>query len=312
MNILIVGLGSIAKKHIKVLRKIIKNVKIFALRSSKKPDDFPFVQNIYEIDEDIHKFDFAIISNPTSLHFKYIDLLSKKNIPLFIEKPAIHNLKNADFLINQIKEKKLMTYVACNLRFHPCIKFLKSSIKDRVNKINEINVYSGSYLPDWRPEQNYVNSYSANNSLGGGVHLDLIHEMDYVLWIFGYPKYNTSNFRKKSNLDINSYDYANYFLEYEDFTASIILNYYRRKSKRQIDIVFENESWTIDLINNSIINDKNQIIFKTENYNLFESYELQMKYFIKCYFENIPTMNTFEESIKTLSISLNIKNESYK
>lgn len=308
MNILIVGLGSIAKKHVKVLKKIIKDVKIYALRSSINSINFPSVQNIYDIDECDFKFDFAIISNPTSLHFKYIDLLLKKNIPLFIEKPVLHNLEKADWLLNQIQEKNLLTYVACNLRFHPCIKFLKSFLKDCKEKINEINVYSGSYLPDWRPNQNYRESYSANHSMGGGVHLDLIHELDYLIWLFGYPKNSISNFKKISNLEINSYDYANYFLDYDCFSATIILNYFRKKPKRQIEIIFENESWTVDLIMNRITNDKNEIIFEIKNYNLFESYELQMKYFIKCYYENISPMNNFEESIKTLSISLNNEN----
>lgn len=305
MNILIVGLGSIAKKHILVLRKIIKNVNIFALRSNKNSSKVSSIHNIYELENNVSNFDFAIISNPTSLHYKYIDLLSKKNIPLFIEKPVLQNLENVNYLIKQIKNNNLLTYVGCNLRFHPCIKFLKSSKKIRNSKINEINVYSGSYLPDWRPKQDYKKSYSANLSLGGGVHLDLIHEMDYVLWIFGFPKKTISNFKKKSNLKINTYDYANYFLEYEDFNASIILNYYRRKPKRQIEIVLERETWVVDLINNFITNDKSQIIFDVKNYNLLESYELQMRYFIKCFLENISPMNSFEESLKTLSISLN-------
>ena len=305
MKVLIIGLGSIAKKHIKVLKKIIKNVKIFALRSTKNSENFPLVQNIYDINENLNKFDFAIISNPTSLHFKFIDLLIKKNIPLFIEKPVLHNMENANLLLNQIQQKNLLTYVACNLRFHPCVTFLKTYLKDCKDKINEVNVYSGSYLPDWRPNQNYRESYSANHLMGGGVHLDLIHELDYLIWLFGYPKSTISNFKKISDLEINSFDYANYFLDYDCFAATIILNYFRKKPKRQIEIIFENKSWTVDLIMNRISNDYGENIFEIKNYNLFESYELQMKYFIQCYYENISPMNNFAESIKTLSISLN-------
>ena len=302
MRILIVGLGSIAKKHINALKSLSSEFEIYALRSSTDASQYEDVINVFDLNYCL--FDFAIISNPTYLHFDYIKLLSEKSIPLFIEKPPVHSLENFDEILNLVLEKKIMTYVACNLRFHPCLNFLKDRIDDQNLKINEINIYCGSYLPDWRPGVNYRKIYSSDSKMGGGVHLDLFHEIDYVTWIFGQPKLYNSIKRSVSSLSINAIDYANYTLQYDKFTASIILNYYRKKTKREIEIVFEDDTWIIDLINNTITNDENNSLLEVKDYNILHTYKLQLKYFIDCLNFNKTPMNSLAESIHALQICL--------
>lgn len=304
MNILLVGLGSIAKKHISALRTLKLDFKIYALRSIKNAEIEEGIENIFDLDEANVFFDFAIISNPTHLHFNYIEKLANKGIDLFIEKPAIHSLENSDKLVKLIREKKIKTYVACNMRFHPCITFLKNKVDNETIRINEVNVYCGSYLPDWRPKKNFRSIYSANASMGGGVHLDLFHEIDYTTWLFGLPNESKSTLKSNSSLNIDSLDYANFILGYDIFTANIILNYYRRKPKREIEIVFENETWKVDLINNEIKNDKNELLFQDITFNISNTYVNQLEYYIASLKNNKTPMNSLEESIEVLKICL--------
>ena len=305
MKILIVGLGSIARKHIESLQLLNIGVKIYALRSNLNSHIEDGIENIYNLDEFDISVDFAIISNPSNLHYKFIEILAKKGVPLFIEKPCLNSLENSDKLITIINKKKTLTYVACNLRFHPCILFLKKKIEQENLRINELNVYCGSYLPDWRPGQDFRAVYSSNAAMGGGVHLDLIHEIDYITWLFGFPEKSTSFLRKNSSLQIDAIDYANYILEYKSFTASIILNYYRRKAKREIEIVLKDETFTVDLIKNKIQNDVGKCLFEAKNFNIKDSYSLQLEYFINCLKANTTPMNSFEESLQNLKICLN-------
>lgn len=307
MKILIIGLGSIGKKHVDSLFFIKKDIEIFGLRSGYKSYDIDGVTNIYNITDSKIIFDFAIISNPTHLHFKYIEELMLLEIPLFIEKPPLHTLRKASYLSNAIERKKIITYVACNLRFHPCIQFIKKTLNEDKLNINEVNVYCGSYLPSWRPDQNFKNTYSANAKMGGGVHLDLFHEIDYTTWLFGLPNKSNSLIRSSSFLKIDVIDYANYNLEYDTFTANIILNYYRKKPKREIEIVTENNILTIDLINNYIKNDSGKYIYKNKNFQIKDTYVQQLKYFIDCLTEKNTPMNSFKESLENLKICL--KNE---
>lgn len=305
MRVLIVGLGSIAKKHIEALFSINNETKIYALRSSSKSSNVEGVTNIFDLSNTKIIFDYAIISNPTNLHFSSIEKLSKLKIPLFIEKPVLHSLRRVEYLTNIIERNNILTYVACNLRFHPCILYLKKNIKKKKFKVNELNIYCGSYLPDWRPYQNFKNNYSADAKKGGGVHLDLIHEIDYTTWLFGFPNKSNSLLRSSSTLNISAYDYANYILEYNTFTASIILNYYRKQPKREIEIVFENFIWTIDLIKNNIKNNMGEFIFKDDDFNLKETYKLQLLYFTDCLKKKKTPMNNFKESLNNLKICLN-------
>jgi predicted dehydrogenase len=304
MNVLIIGLGSIAKKHIEALAFLKVEVKLYALRSNLNATNELGVNNIYSLDNLTPKFDFAIISNPTYLHYKFIEKLANKQIPLFIEKPAVNSLINIDRLIDVVEKNKKITYVACNLRFHPCITFLKNKIDSETLRINEVNVYCGSYLPDWRPGKNFRTIYSANAEMGGGVHLDLFHELDYITWLFGLPIQSQSILKNNSSLEIDATDYANYVLEYETFVTSIILNYYRKKAKREIEIVFEKETWTIDLIKNEIKNDDGDVLFQSTNFNITDTYYSQFKYFIDCLQSSKKPMNSLQESIKVLEICM--------
>jgi predicted dehydrogenase len=304
MNILIVGLGSIARKHIDAIQFLNYNATFYALRSTNNVVDEKGITNVFSIDNLDITFDFAIISNPTHLHFEYIQILAEKNIPLFIEKPALHSLDNTADLISLIKAKNLMTYVACNLRFHPCILFIKEYIKTVSTRVNEVNVYCGSYLPDWRPGKDFRKIYSANENMGGGVHLDLYHELDYTTWIFGQPIKSSSIKRSVSSLEINSVDYANYCLEYNNFTANIVLNYFRKKVKRTIEILLDNKIINVDLVNNIVSDENDQILFQISNFEMRNTYINQMEYFVNCIKQNKKPMNSLKESIEVLKIVL--------
>ena len=304
MNVLIVGLGSIGRKHVKALRSLGQEFMIYALRSDVYAEKEDGIVNIFELKDIDITFDFAIISNPTYLHSKASEELASKNIPLIIEKPILDKLDDAENLKNILQEKQVLTYVACNLRFHPCILYLKEKIHDEKLLINEVNIYCGSYLPDWRKGKDFRAFYSANANRGGGVHLDLFHELDYTTWIFGFPVKSSSVLRSVSNLNINACDYANYILEYENFTASIVLNYYRRKLKRQIEVVTEKDTLTIDLVNNNVINDAGVCVYSHDDFIMQDSFTAQLNYFISCIKNNVKPMNSFAESLEILKICL--------
>ena len=304
MKVLIIGLGSIAKKHISSLMELIPDVKIYAFRSVKNSAIFLNVTNIYDLNDAPNDIDFIIISNPTSLHANAIEQILNFNAPIFIEKPIFDKIETNSSLVNLIREKKLKTYIACNLRFHPAIVFLKNYLQNSNKRINEVNVYCGSYLPEWREATNYIDSYSAKSSLGGGVHLDLIHELDYSIWLFGYPLKHSSVKRKVSQLQIDSMDYCSYNLFYENFNLSIVLNYFRVKPKRQIEIVFEDDVITCDLLNTIIINSHGQVIFEEKGFNMNDTYLKQMEYFIHHLKDDKPFLNNINEAFDILKIAL--------
>ncbi len=300
MKVLIVGLGSIAQKHISALKKIKFNSHIYALRSSDKVSEVMGVQNIFSLDEvkDLN-IDFAIISNLTSKHRETILNIIPYNIPLFIEKPLISNLDNG-VLVNKIRENNNINYVACNLRFMDCLRFTKGYIINK--RVNEVNIYCGSYLPDWRPGRDYKSTYSANIEQGGGVHMDLIHEIDYAYWLFGEPISVSKILSNKSSLNINSFDYANYVLNYTGFNVGIVLNYFRKDSKRTLEIVLEEETILVDLLKNKVYRN-NDIIFESEK-TIIDTYDDQLKFFINEVLTYNEKFNSAYEAYEILKICL--------
>jgi len=262
MRILIIGLGSIAFKHITSILKIDKKAEVYALRHDKNSKSIDNVKSIYSLDDAPKSLDFILISNPSSRHFKTIKSVINFNCPLFIEKPVFTDLIGADQLIKKIKDHNILTYVACNLRFHPVIEYLKAEFVKR-NPI-ELNVYCGSYLPDWRPNVDYREGYSAKKELGGGVHFDLIHELDYTIYLLGAPSKVDNYFAKKSSLEISSIDIAHYILEYPNTSTFITLNYYRPEPKRLIEIVWKDNIWFANLLTGDIRDDKNDLVFSDD------------------------------------------------
>jgi predicted dehydrogenase len=303
MRVLVVGLGSIAKKHIEAIKKIDSGSELYALRSGTTNTDFDDVPiaNLFSWDEVPDNLDFILITNPTSEHYETILKACRLCVPLFIEKPPCMTDQQMGDLLQRTELSNIQTYIAFNLRFHPILNWIKENIIGK--RVIEVQAYCGSYLPDWRKGTDYRKQYSSEGALGGGVHLDLIHELDYVRWIFGNPLNVISYKSKVSDLEINSTDCAYYHLQYENKCVSVLLNYYRRDSKRTLEIVFDDDSWMANLLSGEVVNSHGECIFKTEN-KIADTYQAQMAYFITCLKQNIPLMNDLRESSGTLKICL--------
>jgi predicted dehydrogenase len=300
MNVLIIGLGSIGKKHVQALRALDHSIRITALRSHALSQEMEGVQSVSSVNQvDISSIDFAIVANPTHLHAQSVTLLMESNVPMFIEKPLFHSLE-FDALVQRLEERRLCTYVACNLRFLESIQFVKDSLPDK--RINEVNVYCGSYLPDWRPGQDYRETYSAKADCGGGVHLDLIHELDYVCWLFGFPLASKRFSSSTSSLALASEDYANYLLNYDSFSVNIVLNYFRRDAKRTLEIVCDEGTYAIDLLHNTV-HYNGQTVFSSSQ-RIADTYTTQMRYFIEQLTTETIPMNQAGEAYQILKLCL--------
>lgn len=302
MKVLILGLGSIARKHIAALRKIDPAVNVSALRSVSPSVEEEGVKNIYSLEEAAaFAPDFIIIATPTHLHYENIRACLQLGIPMFIEKPVAHNL-DIQSLVPEIRKGGVKTYIACNLRFLDSLKYVKETFLNQRYRINEVNIYCGSYLPSWRPGQDFRRSYSAQEKNGGGVHLDLIHELDYLYWFFGKPLQVKSIKKNKSSLEIDAVDYANFILDYDSFTASVILNYFRRDAKRTLEIVMDEGTVLVDLLKNEVYLHGTPV-FKSQQ-KISDTYEDQLRYFLAFVKGEKESCNEIGEAIEVLNICL--------
>lgn len=305
MKVLIIGFGSIGQKHATALMQMDSSIELLALRSLHgKVINNPLVKTIMNwnlIPKDIN---FILISNPTGLHEDTLIRAVNLKKPIFLEKPPLHRLDLKETILSLVKKFEIPVYCAFNMKFDPLIQWLKVNIDPLI--VLEVNSYCGSYLPDWRKNEDYRNSYSAKKSLGGGVHLDLIHEIDFITWIFGKPTKTVGIAQKNSKLEIDSFDNATYTLIYDHALIKINLNYFRRRPKRSIELVTHNDIIEADLLNGVIRNAENKILFQN-NSSISETYLNQMIFFVEHLKKNKAfEFNSLEQGLDSLEICLNI------
>lgn len=257
LKVCFIGIGSIAKRHIKNLKKICieDNIDIIidaVSRSGTKGTDkvFTLIDNVYSsIESSNTMYDVVFITNPTEYHLEALNRATPYSKNFFIEKPIASVSQ-----LNEMSRFKLKSgsvyYVACPLRYSAVIQYIKNNIlSDDVISVRSI---SSSYLPDWRPEQDYRNTYSAQKALGGGVSIDLIHEWDYLSYLFGKPLKLNYMSGKKSQLEIDSDDYSIYIGEYSDKIVELHLDYFGRKTIRDIMLFTKDDTIVGDMVNNKI------------------------------------------------------------
>ncbi|ELT5391226.1 L-glutamine-D-fructose-6-phosphate isomerase subunit [Campylobacter jejuni] len=251
MKVLIIGFGSIGKKHFLALKS--SNHEISLLSSSAKKEEIkntPIYRSLNECD--LNEFDLYIITNITTEHFNTLKTLDElvKDKTILVEKPLFEKSQNFTSSKNHI-------YVAYLLRFHPVIVALKKLLKNE--KIYFASLICNSYLPHWRAID-YRQNYSAKKELGGGVLLDLSHEIDLAFFLFKDLELIYSQNAKISELDITSDDFAFLALKNsQEAKIHIELDYFSKFNKREIIIHTLEKSFKADLINNKIeIYHKNQ------------------------------------------------------
>lgn len=251
-KILFVGIGSIAKRHIRNLLSIEDKIgmkfTIDAYRHNGGEADG--VRCVYQdFDEVPDDYDVIFITNPTELHLNELRRFHDKGKHFFIEKPVVSLSQLEDAGTFKLREDSVY-YVACPLRYNAVIRYIKNNIDpDSVISVRSI---SSSYLPDWRPGQDYRETYSAHKDMGGGVSIDLIHEWDYLTYLFGWPLKVMHMIGKKSDLEIDSDDYAVYLGEYEDKIVELHLDYFGRKTIREVQLFTKDNTITGDIVNNRI------------------------------------------------------------
>lgn len=292
---LIIGYGSIGRRHHEILKKIKKVDEIFIFTSQKN-----IKKSINKLsDIKIINPDFIIISSTTNTHYKYLNFINSNftNKKILVEKPLFINLHKIDKIKNNI-------FVGYNLRLHPIIKFIKNWVKNK--KILSADIYCGSYLPNWRNRPLHKTS-SYDKKMNGGIIYELSHEIDYARFIFGPLKKLFVSKKKLSTIKMKDNDYSQIiFKTKKESIINIKLNYYSYIRKRFIIIDTSNQSLFANLITGEIvIQSKTKKKIKKFKYNINNTYKEQMTLLIKEKFKSLCSYNEGYETLKTIK-NLNI------
>ena len=265
---LFVGLGSIGTRHLKNLANLCADrgwtLQADALRSDLtrplRPGAAELLHAQYtDLAAAPAHYDMVFITNPTSLHAEALRQVKGRGEALFIEKP-------------------IFSAEQTGLAMRWCGAML--ALKDRLPALHPYcaRVICSSYLPDWRPGVDYRTVYSARKALGGGVTIDLIHEWDYLVELFGVPE-KLYNFKGTySELEIDSDDLSVYIAKYPTLLAEVHLDYFGRGYRRSIELFCRDGSYLADFGKGTLTLPDGTVQHYEEDVN--RRYEREMEYFV--------------------------------
>jgi len=232
MKILFTGLGSIGQKHLRLIHSIFPDYELFALRSGNSKNSFPFITDLHSWEEVDFIFpDVAFITSPTYLHLPNAIECAKRGMHLFIEKPISASLDGLDDLQYIVGRKNLTAYVAYPFRFHSGLLSVRKKIKNAV----WAGIVCTTDINKWGKA-----SYSFEKEKGGGVLLELSHEIDLAEFLFGpieqlkgWPRDWKNNIEHGSELTAVFED---------DFECDIILDIDSKEEVRFVEWVEPSEN----------------------------------------------------------------------
>lgn len=214
-RLLIVGLGSIGRRHLRIARELLPHATVGALRRAGRSEPAPGggdgADATFTRVEDAVAFapQAAVIANPAPQHLAAALPLATAGAHLLVEKPIAHESAGVAALIAECARRRLVLMTGYNLRFLSSMRRFRDLVRDgRVGRVLSVRAEVGQYLPSWRPDSDYRQSVSARSELGGGALLELSHELDYLRWIFGDVSWVHATTQGVSDLEIDVEDVA--------------------------------------------------------------------------------------------------------
>lgn len=312
---MIVGLGHIGKRHLQLVREMHPDFKIVVLRH-KPTIEVPNFANYVcgSIEEAIrYQPEFAIISNPAPFHLDIAKILVNQNCNLLIEKPLSTDSNGIKELIDFIRDRSVICQIGYNLRFAPSLIEFRRLIKEKIiGRPLIVRSEVGQYLPDWRVGKDYRLTVSARKNLGGGVLLELSHEIDYIRWIFGDVKWVCATLSKTSNLELDVEDSASLILgmhesgQQKELITTLNMDFVRRDYSRQCIVIGSDGTLKWDGLDNSVslfdTNSKKWEVIFNSGIQKNDSYKSQWLHFLTCVKNSEQPIVKAEDGLAVLNI----------
>lgn len=202
MKTLVVGYGSIGKRHARLLAPLSDEL---ALVTQQAISDFPCYKTIQVALEKMQP-DYVVICSATAQHAT--DMVALKTAgytgKVLVEKPIFNDITQSG------APYPFTVYVGYQLRFHVVVAALKKALEGK--RLQSARGYVGQHLSQWRPDRDVKETYSAHRTQGGGVMRDLSHELDLAQFLFGEVTAHSGVAQRKADVTVDSEDSADFKL----------------------------------------------------------------------------------------------------
>ncbi len=314
MKILIAGLGSIGRRHLRNLVALgQQDILLYRTNNSTLPED---ELSSFPVETDIdaalaHRPDAVVVSNPTALHLAVALPAVKAGCHLFLEKPVAAQLDSqVKQLLQLAHQSDIKSLVGFQFRFHPVLQQIHALMTSgEVGRPYSFRVHWGEYLPGWHPWEDYRNSYAARKDLGGGVVHTLCHPLDYARWLFGEVVSLKATVDHLSALELDVDDMAEITLKFQGgCIGSIHLDYYQRPPAHWMEINCEKGHirWDNDAGSAKIYysdHDRWDVVNPRQNFERNDLFLEEMRHFIRLIEGKETSRCTLQDGIRALEIA---------
>ncbi|MDT8384913.1 MAG: Gfo/Idh/MocA family oxidoreductase [Gammaproteobacteria bacterium] len=309
-HIAIVGLGSIGRRHLRNLKAIRPEIEVTLVRSGHG-EEWPELALADRIVFSLHDaiavgIQAAIISSPATLHVEQSTILARAGVHLLVEKPLSHNSVGVDDLLIAANQSGISALTGYILRYDPAARAYKKLLEnDKLGQLLHVRVETGSCLPDWRPEQDYRQTVSAQADQGGGVLLELSHEFDYIRWFFGEMTSVVANLYNSNYLELQVEECADLILtNHNGIPVSLHLDFHRRHPARLCVAEGSEGTATWNAISNQVTWRPVNGASETEDfsYSRDEVFQCQLRHFIRCIEEGDKPLVSLQDGAKALAL----------
>jgi predicted dehydrogenase len=320
VKFIVVGCGSIGCRHISNLlslghevvawnRGLMRREEVALKFGIKVSDDFDLLLS--------EGADAALVCTPNNQHFMFAMAILRAGIHLFVEKPVADRLEGLLDLEAEASQRDLVTHVGCNMRYHfGPVTVKQFLVEGRIGKVLWASVWGGMHLPDWHPNEDYRQMYSARSDLGGGAVLDFIHEIDLVRWLFGDPERVAAMVGRTGWLEIETEDMADALLGFDEgMQVNLHLDYLQRPFQRGIRVVGD-KGWVEWNLARGIVEwydhelSRGEVIPYPDVWSPNDMYLAQIRQFAEWVRDNERVRDGLAEGRKALELALRIKNSS--
>lgn len=314
MKIAVLGCGSIGRRHLRNL-KLLNQEDLLAFDPLAEARDLAYKESgVRTIDclDDVwrERPEVVFVTSPSEHHVAHALAAARQGCHVFIEKPLSHSSEGLQELHEALTAGGLRSTVACNMRFHPGPKALKQLLADRaIGTLIAARIQTGSYLPRWRPAQDYRVSYSASITQGGAI-LDCIHELDLALWFFGEAELLYATTLPASSIGLETDGLAELLLRHKSgILCNVHLNFIQRDYRRTVQIIGTEGTLYWDFSRRTVEcfgldGNLHSTIPEPEGWELNQMYVDEIAYFLESLTTDLAPLNPVSEGERTLSIAL--------
>jgi len=320
-TIAVIGAGSIGSRHLRNLEQLgVERLLVCEPDSTQREQlqaELP-THKYYSNLKDTFGEDpeAVIVASPSAYHEEHTAAALARRCAVFVEKPLSYRLGRTGVLAQEAEDKRIVTMVACNMRFHPGPATVHRLLNaGAIGDLISYRVHTGSYLPDWRPHQDFRESYSASVETGGAI-LDCIHELDLALWYAGPARLIAAKRLPGHPIGLETDGLAEILLQHDpQVVGSIHLNFIERDYRRSCLFIGTEGTleWDFHQLEVKQFSSGQEDIVKhplPSEWKLNDMYVDEMRHFLDCVALGRPTQNSIWQSLACLKLALQVRESS--